>query len=150
MNRLRIKNDICLKKNKLLICKNYLLLFSLFAILSCNKKRQQNEAAKILFEKTDFDFGEIPADENISIVFPFSNSSDSPLLIKNIKSSCGCTVPLWNKEKIMPAGIDEIKVKINPSYRGKFSSIILVYYNGKNSPQKLTIKGEVEYLSLLD
>ena len=57
--------------------------------------------AKALFEQTDYDFGEIAADENISIVFRFSNSGNAPLMIQDIKANFGCTVQAWKEDKIM-------------------------------------------------
>lgn len=130
-----------------MISKIILSLLFLTTILSCN---QSNDNTTISFEKTDYDFGEIAADENVSLLFRFSNTGEAPLIIKNITTSCGCTVPEWNKKSIMKDEESEIKVDIHPTGPGIFNSSLTVFYNSDNSPQTLRIKGVVEYLSLLD
>lgn len=132
------------------IYKTCFLIIFYFIFISCNEKKEVVENTKISFEKIKYDFGEIPAKKNISIVFRFLNSGNKPLIIKNVETSCGCTVPKWEKEKIMQNEVSEIEVYIDPTTRGKFYSSVVVHYNGDDSPQKLMIEGEVEYLSLLE
>ena len=66
------------------------------------------------------------------------------MILSNVKSSCGCTIPEWTKEPIMPKASGVIKVKYNTTRVGTFQKSITVYSNAKNSPVVLTIKGEVE------
>lgn len=132
------------------IYKHYTLYLCILAFLSCKMDKQSFENTRILFEKTELNFGEIPADKNTSVVFNFTNVGKKPLLIKSVKTSCDCTVSKWENREIMPSESGEIKVEINPTYRGMFNSIVEVFYNGEDSPKKLKIKGMVEYLSLID
>ena len=87
----------------------------------------------------------IPKDGGVSAVFKFSNTGETPLLIYDVKTSCGCTVPEWPKEGIAPKEEGIIKVNYDAKHFGNFSKTITVFYNGVNSPQLLTIKGEVVY-----
>ncbi len=134
-------------KNKIVPAIEILFVLVYTALYSCT---DSNQNTHILFEKTEVDFGEITVNSNTSITFSFSNSGNQPLVISDIKTSCGCTVPEWKKDKIMPKEDSEIKVDIHPFKHGKFNSTVTVFYNGENSPQVLTIKGTVEYLSLLE
>lgn len=68
------------------------------------------------FEKTEHDFGTINEGDVVETVFAFTNVGKSELIITSAKGSCGCTVPEWPKEPIMPGEAGEIKVKFN-SYR---------------------------------
>ncbi|WP_394368018.1 DUF1573 domain-containing protein [Flavobacterium undicola] len=68
-----------------------------------------------------------------------------PLLIKDVNTSCGCTVPEWYKGIIKPNKNGEIKIVYDAKYPGRFNKTITVFYNGKDSPINLTIKGEVPY-----
>ena len=68
------------------------------------------------FDKTEHDFGTINEGDVVETVFSFTNVGKSELIITSAKGSCGCTVPDWPKEPIMPGEAGEIKVKFN-SYR---------------------------------
>jgi hypothetical protein len=68
------------------------------------------------FDKTEHDFGNINEGDVVETVFTFTNVGKSELIIASAKGSCGCTVPEWPKEPIMPGEEGQIKVKFN-SYR---------------------------------
>ena len=68
---------------------------------------------KLQFEKTEHDFGVINEGDVVETVFSFTNSGKSELIITSAKGSCGCTVPEWPKEPIMPGETGQIKVKFN-------------------------------------
>ena len=60
---------------------------------------------KIEFKEETINYGEVEKGKDDGIrVFEFTNTGDQPLIIKNAKSSCGCTVPEWPKEPIAPGG----------------------------------------------
>ena len=50
------------------------------------------------------------AGEKITYEFKFNNTGKSPLIISDAKASCGCTVPEWPKEPVMPGQGGKIKV----------------------------------------
>lgn len=79
----------------------------------------------ITFDKKEHDFGEIENGTPVSTVFTYTNTGNAPLVISNIKSTCGCTVPQdWSKEPLAPGA------------SAKFS----VDFNGKGSPGSATSK----------
>lgn len=137
---------------KNIIILKFVYLFILIGMsYSCTSRTQikevhkENELTIMTFKKELHDFGKIPSKESVSNVFEFSNTGDSPLLIKEVTTSCGCTVPKWTKEVIKPNKSGEIKIVYDAKYPGRFNKTITVVYNGKDSPQQLTIKGEVTY-----
>lgn len=76
--------------------------------------------------------------------FMLKNSGNVPLLIKDITTSCGCTVPEWDKHPIKPGGKTEIKVKVTPDTSGYFRKTITVFCNTKKGSIRLTVKSTVE------
>ena len=74
------------------------------------------DGPRFKFDKTEHDFGTINEGDVVETVFAFTNVGKSELIITSAKGSCGCTVPEWPKEPIMPGEVGEIKVKFN-SYR---------------------------------
>jgi hypothetical protein len=116
--------------------------------LSCSQTSQSVEAQKagaaIEFEETEHDFGTIPQGSDGTYEFIFKNTGKEPLVLKNVRSSCGCTVPEWPKEPIKKGEKGKIKISYNTRITGTFSKSISVYSNTGGAPVVLVIKGKVE------
>lgn len=70
--------------------------------------------AAMTFEKTEHDFGTINEGDKVETIFKFENTGSAPLLISNIKGSCGCTVPNdWPRNPIAPGESGQFTVKYN-------------------------------------
>ncbi len=89
------------------------------------------------------DYGTIEHNADGARKFVFTNNGTEPLLIKNAKGSCGCTVPTWPREAIAPGATAEIGVKYATNRVGKFTKTITLTTNASKKPVILTIKGEV-------
>lgn len=101
--------------------------------------------AIIQFNEREYDFSSIVLTKKVEYNFIFSNTGKTPLIISNVKTSCGCAVPEWPREPIKPGEKGEIKVRYDAASPGFFHKTITVHYNGKDSPVQLSIKGQVEY-----
>ncbi|HQV79101.1 MAG TPA: DUF1573 domain-containing protein [Chitinophagales bacterium] len=101
-------------------------------------------ASNMTFEKDAIDYGTIKQDADGNRVFTFTNTGKSPLIISEAHGSCGCTVPTYPKEPIMPGQKAEIKVHYDTHRVGPFSKSVTVNSNSKNSPVVLRISGTVE------
>ena len=121
--------------------KQLVLNFLLF-LFSCSSPVTQNDAV-IRFNGEEHDFGTIPFKEELYYGFEFSNPGKTPLVISNVKTSCGCTIPEWPRKPVKPGTKGEIKVKYDAAFPGVFHKTITVYFNGKGSPVRLSIKGQV-------
>jgi hypothetical protein len=97
----------------------------------------------IEFEYLEYDYGTIKKGSDGKCVFEFENTGESNLILTNVKSSCGCTVPKWPRQPIEPGGKAEIKVRYNTSKAGSFSKSITFYSNAPDNPVYLRIKGKV-------
>ena len=99
------------------------------------------QAQEFKFEKETIDYGAINKSANGERVFVFTNIGDAPLIIKNIQSSCGCTVPKKPEKPIMPGEKGEIKVSYDTKRVGGFSKSITIFSNAKNPRKIIKIKG---------
>lgn len=100
--------------------------------------------ATIDFESKVVDYGILEHNsKDHTREFKFTNNGTEPLIIKNAKGSCGCTVPTWPKEPIAPGVIAEIGVKYATNRIGKFTKTITLTTNADKRPVILTIKGVV-------
>lgn len=123
-----------------------LTLILLFGFIStfAQKSNKEDKRPLIKFEETTHDFGKISYKGDGTCEFTFENKGEEPLLLTNVRSSCGCTVPnSWPKTPIKPGEEGTIKVKYNTRIKGPFTKSITVYSNSKNNPIRLTIKGKV-------
>ena len=99
----------------------------------------------ITFEKTEHDFGKInEGDGRVSVQFQFTNEGMTPLVLSNVRASCGCTTPTWTKEPVEPGQTGSITVTYNPNGRpGRFQKTVTVTSNASEPTKKVYIKGEV-------
>ncbi|MDR2847792.1 MAG: DUF1573 domain-containing protein [Bacteroidales bacterium] len=99
----------------------------------------------IVFDKAEHDFGKVKEADGAAVHdFTFKNSGSSPLIIKNVTTTCGCTTPEWTKQPIPPGKSGLIKVSYDVKGRpGTIDKTITVYSNGKPATVNLHITGEV-------
>ena len=102
---------------------------------------------KIVFSAPDntIDYGKVTKTENGTRDFIFTNTGNAPLIITNVLSTCGCTVPIKPGEPVMPGKTGKITVKYNMA-PGPIRKTITVESNAVNYPDgrvALKIKGEV-------
>lgn len=124
---------------------NKILLFLLLSIFCGCSATVNRSDASISFSETEHNFGTVPYQKEAAYSFSFSNPGKTNLIIYDVKTSCGCTIPEWTKKPLETAEAGEIGIKYDAAFPGVFHKTITVYYNGKESPVTLTIKGEVEY-----
>ena len=103
----------------------------------------QDKKAKIVFKSETIDYGEIQKGADGIRVFEFTNTGNAPLVISDVKSSCGCTVPEKPKDPIMPGATGEIKVKYDTNRKGPIRKTITVYSNADEPVKAIKIKGTV-------
>lgn len=101
-------------------------------------------AAKIIFAEEAYNFKEVPEGPQVTHEFKFSNKGKEPLILSNVRASCGCTTPSWPKEPVLPGKEATILVTYNTQGRpGPFTKTITVTSNADNPNAVITIKGEV-------
>ncbi|AUS04087.1 DUF1573 domain-containing protein [Pseudotamlana carrageenivorans] len=97
------------------------------------------------FDKTEHDFGEVIAKTPVETVFKYKNTGNAPLVITDIKSSCGCTVPQdWSREPLAPGESGEFTVKFNGSGANKVSKSITVTANTEKGTEVVKISAFVK------
>ena len=101
------------------------------------------------FEKETIDYGVIEKGADGQRVFKFTNVGKSPLIISNVKTSCGCTVPTVPKEPIMPGQTAEMTVKYDTNRVAPFNKAITIYSNASEAKKVVFIKGTVKKVSAL-
>lgn len=75
---------------------------------------ESGETTTIEYIETKHDFGNVFYPSENKYTFKFKNTGKAPLIIKDAKASCGCTVPNKPEEPIMPGEIGEMDVIFRP------------------------------------
>ena len=127
--------------------KKVIYLLGIMLLMAGAAKAQDEKVrmgAEIKFEKVVHDYGDVPFNGNGECEFRFTNTGNEPLLIQKPKSSCGCTIPSWPNEPILPGESDVIKVTYRTNRAGNINKTVTVTSNAlKNSTVVLRIKGRV-------
>lgn len=124
--------------------KKLLLLFLVASVgLSLNAQNTDPDTPKFKFETASIDYGTIERNADGLKVLKFTNVGKSPLIITNVKGSCGCTVPSTPKEPIMPGETGEISVKYDTNRIGLISRTITISSNADRPTIVIPVKGRV-------
>ncbi|MCK4879651.1 MAG: DUF1573 domain-containing protein [Bacteroidales bacterium] len=107
------------------------------------EEKAKEHGQEIWFEAYMHDYGQIEEDSDGTWSFAFKNLGEESIVINRVRSTCGCTVPVWPREPIEPGASGEIAVKYNTARTGTFMKSVVVYSTAANSPVKLQIKGKV-------
>lgn len=103
-----------------------------------------NQLAKIYFEQTSFDFGSVPSGTKVTHSYNFKNIGATPLVINNAYANCGCTVPKFPKEPVLPGESESIKVIFDTESRKGFQlKKINIFTNTYPSQNILELKGQI-------
>lgn len=140
----------------------FILSLSMGLLFSCNsnsatqkivqenldKAQEENVANRkfpiMTFERTEYDFGEIPGGTSVETTFKFTNTGEVPLVITDVASTCGCTVPEKPEKPIAPGESSQIRVAFNGSGSNQVTKSVTVSSNTQEGSQTLTIKAFVK------
>ena len=129
------------------------LLFIVSLLTSCSSREDGASAATYedkyprlaLLDSAVFDFGTIQEGDIVSHEFRFKNEGIFPLIINEVTASCGCTVPEWPREPILPGAQSSIKVQFDSQHKaGPQARGITVVANTEPPYTQLSLVGLVE------
>ncbi|HMN24323.1 MAG TPA: DUF1573 domain-containing protein [Ignavibacteriaceae bacterium] len=123
---------------------NVLLTFKCNVVV--NKKVENKFGAIIFLPETQHDFGKVKAGTKVEYIFKFENKGTESLLIKDVKTSCGCTAAVVSNNSIKPGEVGSIKVDFDTKNReGRNSKSITIVSNDYKEPNKvITIYADVQ------
>ncbi len=126
--------------------KKFLQLAMMFSFVLAVGTAMAQGKSKIAFEEQTHNFGSFKeSDGSQTTTFKFKNDGDAPLVLSNVRASCGCTTPKWTREPVAPGEAGEIKVSYNPKNRpGSFNKSVTVTSNASTPTVVLRITGKVE------
>lgn len=104
-----------------------------------------SQLAKMEFDTTTFNFGSVDPGAIVTHDFEFTNTGNVPLIISDVRSTCGCTVAEWPREPIPPGGTGEIPVRFDTkNKKGIQSKPVTITANTFPAKTVLYLNGRVE------
>lgn len=116
-------------------------------VLASNATTNSKEVKKLpvfSWEHQTYDFAEIPQGKPVTTTFNYTNNGEIPLIISDVKTSCGCTVADYTKEAVLPGKTGYVKVTYSAASQGAFNKAVTVTANTETGSQVLFIKGKVQ------
>lgn len=97
------------------------------------------------FDKKEHDFGEIEKNTRVETVFNYTNTGDAPLVITDIKSTCGCTIPQdWSREPLAPGATGKFTVKFSGAGANKVTKSVNITANTEKGTETVKITAFVK------
>jgi Protein of unknown function (DUF1573) len=124
--------------------KQILSIFAFVVLAAFAASAQSTNGPVMKFDQTTIDYGTIDKGSERIRKFKFANVGNEPLIIKAAKGSCGCTVPTYAKEPIMPGESSVIEVNYDTQRVGAFQKSVTIETNEANGTHTLNIKGDVK------
>lgn len=122
-----------------------LLLLISFGTIRAQEKKSKTMDPSFKFSEKVYNFGTVKQGEDINYEFVFKNIGKAPLLISDISSTCGCSVPEWSKEPVLQNNSGVIKVSFDTKGKlGLQDRVFTIYSNVKGEPEKIHLKGNIE------
>ena len=110
-------------------------------VATAKKPAQTNLA----LSEPDFDFGKIKKGDVVNHVFEVTNTGKNPLIISAVQPTCGCTVPEYTKEPILPGKKGEITLTFNSAnFDGVVHKTAEVYANIAQVPIELRFTADIQ------
>jgi len=129
---------------KILLSLTLLVTFGWNAISQEAAEQPTNPNAPVIsFDKTSYDYGTIYQKADGNTFFVYTNKGKEPLILSRVKSSCGCTIPKWSRQPLLPGQSDTIKVKYDTKRLGSFHKSITITSNATSPTIVLKIQGKV-------
>ncbi|HEY4325926.1 MAG TPA: DUF1573 domain-containing protein [Mucilaginibacter sp.] len=123
--------------------KKILLVCAVILGFAFSASAQDNQKAEFKFNEEKHDFGKIPQGTPVTTVFEFTNVGTEPLILTEVRPTCGCTIADYTKTPVKSGDKGLIKITYNAAVAAPFNKTIIVTSNAKTPTKNLNIVGEV-------
>lgn len=109
------------------------------------KEAKSKPLTNLALSEDRFDFGKIKKGETVEHVYKVTNTGTNPLIISQVKPGCGCTVPDYTKEPILPGKTGQITLKFDSSnFDGIVNKQAEIYANVEKAPITIYFTADIQ------
>jgi hypothetical protein len=123
--------------------KKILMICAVLIGFAFTASAQTDNKAEFKFNEEKHDFGKIPQGTPVTTVFEFTNVGTDPLILTEVRPTCGCTIADYTKTPVKAGEKGIIKITYNAAVAAPFNKTIVVTSNSKTPQKFLNIVGEV-------
>ncbi|MDP9077196.1 MAG: DUF1573 domain-containing protein [Bacteroidota bacterium] len=123
--------------------KKILLICAVILGFAFNASAQDSEKPVFKFNEEKHDFGKIPQGTPVSTVFEFTNVGKEPLILTDVRPTCGCTIADFTKTPVKAGEKGTIKITYNAAVAAPFNKPIVITSNASIPQKTINIVGEV-------
>jgi len=89
------------------------------------------------------DYGSIEYASDPLRTLSFKNTGTEPLVISNAKGSCGCTIPTWPREPILPGEVGQIEIRYDTKRPGPINKTVKITTNEAVNTHTVRVIGTI-------
>lgn len=109
------------------------------------KEAKNHALTTLALSEPNFDFGKIKKGDEVEHTYEITNTGKNPLIISSVHPTCGCTVPEYTKEPILPNQKGKITLKFNSgNFEGIVHKAAEVYANVEQVPLEIRFTADIE------
>ena len=123
--------------------KKLMMICAMVVGFTITASAQTDNKAEFKFAEEKHDFGKVPQGKPVTTDFVYTNIGEEPLILTEVKPTCGCTIADYTKTPVKKGEKGSIKITYNAAVEAPFNKTIVVTSNAKTPTKYLVIVGEV-------
>ncbi|WP_299576977.1 DUF1573 domain-containing protein [uncultured Sunxiuqinia sp.] len=130
--------------------RNYMLITVLAVFIWNCQGQQASRGETKMMELTDsayedvvYELGTLVVGQEQEVVLTLTNKTPKPVLINNVRVFCGCTMPEYQTEPILPEASSDLKIRFVADSPGLFNKAVRVYLSNQDDPFDVQFTGEI-------
>ena len=123
--------------------KKLMMICAMVVGFTITASAQTDNKAEFKFVEEKHDFGNVPQGKPVTTEFVYTNIGEEPLILTEVKPTCGCTIADYTKTPVKKGEKGTIKITYNAAVEAPFNKTIVVTSNAKTPTKYLVIVGEV-------
>ncbi|MEX8547477.1 MAG: DUF1573 domain-containing protein [Mucilaginibacter sp.] len=123
--------------------KKLMMICAMVVGFTITASAQTDNKAEFKFTEEKHDFGKVPQGKPVTTDFVYTNIGAEPLILTEVKPTCGCTIADYTKTPVKKGEKGSIKITYNAAVEAPFNKTIVVTSNAKTPTKYLVIVGEV-------
>jgi hypothetical protein len=107
---------------------------SMAAVIEQSEEERLKTVTSIKFDKEVYDFGTCTEGDKVKKTIEFTNTGKLPLVINQAYGSCGCTVPKYDKEPVLPGKKGKLEIEFNSEHKAGANTKSVMIEANTNPP----------------
>ena len=95
-------------------------------------------------ETITYELGILKMNDEKKLKLLLKNQLTKPVVINDIRGFCGCTIPSFSKEPVLPGKSSEVLIVFQAHQTGTFNKELKMYLSSQEKPVSIIFNGEIK------